>query len=93
MPDRQHELALHAQFRLDLFQVCGVLLEERAALLAEAAEVVGVKILGRRARELRLTFDLLAGQQEIGQRSIGLDALKGAIEGGTRNAHALGLGP
>ena len=74
-------------------QMGGVPLEKRAALLAEAAEVVGVKILGRRARELRLTFDLLAGQHEIGQRSIGLDALKGAIEGGARNAHALGLGP
>ena len=69
----------------------GVLwLQQRLALLGEPGEVGRhSRYCGRRLGELGLALHLaLAGQHQVGQRQVGLDAAQGGIERGARDAHA-----
>ena len=92
-PDGKDELTLHAELALDLVEPCGMLGLQRLALLAELGEIGGAQILRRRLGELGLPLQLLAGQDEVGQRQIRLDAAQRLVEGGARDAHRLRLGP
>ena len=93
-PDGQHELALHAELALDLGEPGGVLRLQGPALLCQLGEVGGAQILGGRLGELGLPLHVaLAGQHEVGQRQVRLDAAQGRVERGARHAHRLRLGP
>ena len=66
---------------------------QRLALLAELGEIGGAQILRRRLGEFGLPLQLLAGQHQVGQRQVRLDAAQRLVEGRTRDAHRLGIGP
>jgi hypothetical protein len=66
---------------------------QRLALIAELGQIGGAHILGRRLGEFGLPLRILAGQVQVGQRQIRLDAAQRLVEGRARDAHRIGLGP
>jgi len=94
-PDRQHDIAGHAELALDARERRLVLRGKLGALRGEAREIAFAQILSWRLHELgllRLLFRA-AGNGEIGQREVGLKAADGGVEGGARDAELLRVGP
>src|SRR5262249_26087403 len=66
-----------------------------ATVLGEPGDRRLLDVVGRDLDELRLAWRRAgpAGQIEIGQREVRLEAARGEVEGGARYAHALRLRP
>ena len=94
-PDRQHDRARHAEALLDLRQRRAMLFGKRAALRGEPVERGLLQVLGGRLHEFGLRGLAVrpAGNHEIGQRKIRLEAARRRIEGRARHAELLRIGP
>src|SRR6185437_6440107 len=94
-PDRQYDVAGHAEFAADARQCVVVLRGELLAARGETLEGRLAQVLRRRLYELRLLRRLLrpARNGEIGQRQIGMQAGDRFVEGRARDAELLSRRP
>ena len=88
-PDREHDMWRHAELALDAEKRGAMLVEQLAALRREACEHRLAQVIRRRLHKLGLTTRRRfrpAGNDEVGQRQVGLQPAGRGIEGRTRDA-------
>ena len=94
--DGEHDGRIDAELLLDLGERRAVLLKQLAALPGKLRDRRLFDVLCRRLHEFRLSGRRPfrpAGQNEIGQRQVGLEAARRQIERRARHAERLGLRP